>query len=109
MVAIEALRGGGIDDLALQAGLSGRGFYPVRYLSFANLAVRVASGAIAGAVFGKASSWDCLAPALIVSEAGGVVRSVSGGEFAGMSAREGVVMTNSEYTDAILQAVAEAC
>jgi fructose-1,6-bisphosphatase/inositol monophosphatase family enzyme len=106
IVIFEALRDSDVDELRLFAGLRAAGANPVRYLSFASVAARVATGAIAGAIFARPSLWDCLAVSLIAREAGAVATTFSGQNVTGTDLDEGIIIAHPAWHTALLDVVA---
>jgi fructose-1,6-bisphosphatase/inositol monophosphatase family enzyme len=108
IVTFEAFRASGFDDAEFFARLRAAGANPVRYLSFANVAVRVATGAIAGAVFARPSLWDCLAVALIAKEAGARVTTLHGAAVTGTDLDDGIVIAHPTWHEELLDVIANA-
>ena len=103
IVLFEAIQRSELSEELLFHELRAAKANPVRYLAFVNPAARVATGALAGAVFGKITPWDHLGVSLLVEEAGGVVSDFAGKPVCIDS--DGVVLAHPNWHAALLEAV----
>lgn len=93
-VNVEALGNTAYDPEVGTALLRHAGFIVTCHKAFIGPAVRVATGGMAGGVFGRPSLWDCLAPALICTEAGAVVTTFDGTPVCGTELDDGLVVAH---------------
>jgi fructose-1,6-bisphosphatase/inositol monophosphatase family enzyme len=106
IVSVEALRDSSMDEEWLQRALRAAKANPVHYLAFVNVAARVGTGALAGAIFGRATPWDCLGVALLVKEAGGTVTTLHGEPVDGTTNAEGIILAHPTWHQRLIDAVA---
>jgi myo-inositol-1(or 4)-monophosphatase len=97
IVLFEAMRTSGLAEVNLFSALRETGANPVRYLAYVGPSARVATGAMAGALFGRVTPWDYLGVSLIVREAGGVARDFNGDNVQGMNAAGGIILAHPTW------------
>lgn len=102
-VQTEGLRGTRWAASSLELNLREAGFIPTRLMAFVGPACRVATGAVSGAAFLRASPWDTSALALIVAEAGGVVTTIEGASTNGRVPEDGILVAHPTCHQAILE------
>ncbi|HYG84084.1 MAG TPA: inositol monophosphatase [Verrucomicrobiae bacterium] len=73
------------------------------FRSFTYSAMKVAEGKLSGAMLGVGRLYDTIAPALIVTEAGGTATDLAGGEVSYTGTSNGIVVSNGPLHGALLE------